>query len=76
MIGGYGMNTFCINDDVYCKCRICTESQINRGTCSHCFCCLDGEKAMDVCEEYKDGETEILKKRSSSDRRCLNERYL
>ena len=54
------MDTFCVNDDVYCKCRTCTESQINGGTCSHCFCCIDGEKAMDVCIEYKNNETEIL----------------
>lgn len=56
------MNTFCINDDVYYICRTCMESQINGGTCSHCFCCIDGEKATDFCEEYKDNATEILKK--------------
>ena len=54
------MDTFCVNDDVYCKCRTCTENQINGGTCSHCFCCIDGEKAMDVCTEYKNNETEIF----------------
>lgn len=54
------MDTFCVNDDVYCKCRTCTENQINGGTCSHCFCCIDGEKAMDVCIEYKNNETEIF----------------
>lgn len=50
------MEVFCANDDVYCKCRTCKESQINGGTCSHCFCCIDGEKSMDVCEEYNGNE--------------------
>lgn len=54
------MDKFCVNDDVYCKCRTCTENQINGGTCSHCFYCIDGEKAMDVCIEYKNNETEIF----------------
>ena len=48
------MEVFCANDDVYCKCRTCKESQINGGTCSHCFCCIGGEKSMDVCLEYND----------------------
>lgn len=56
MIGGKNMNmdALCANDDVYCKCRTCKESQINGGTCSHCFCCIGGEKSMDVCLEYND----------------------
>jgi len=47
------MIPFCDNDDVYCKCRMCIESQINGGNCTHCFACIQGEKAIDNCEEYK-----------------------
>lgn len=49
----FDMTPFCNNDGVYCKCRSCTESQINKGDCSHCFTCINGERAMDICEEYK-----------------------
>lgn len=62
MIGGCEMDMFCANDDVYCQCRDCAESQINGGTCSHCCCCIDGEKAMDTCAGYKNNEIEILEK--------------
>ncbi len=47
------METFCFNDEVYCKCRTCIESQTNDGSCSHCVCCINGEKAMDICFVYK-----------------------
>lgn len=50
------MDAFCVNDDIYCKCKTCKENHINGGTCSHCFCCIDGEKSMDVCLEYNDNE--------------------
>lgn len=40
---------FCDNDDVFCKCRTCEENQMNGGTCSHCFTCIEGSNAMDVC---------------------------
>lgn len=56
------MDIFCSNDDVYCKCRSCTESQINGGACSHCLCCIDGEKDMDNCEGYKNNGDVIWKK--------------
>ena len=42
----------CVNDDVYCKCRTC-KNKINGETCTHCFTCIDGERAMDICEEFK-----------------------
>lgn len=51
------IDVFCPDDDVYCRCRSCIESQINGGTCSHCVCCINGEKAMDICEEYKNNGT-------------------
>lgn len=46
----------CVNDDVYCKCRSCKHSKVNKGVCSHCIKCIDGEEAMDVCDEH--GEIE------------------
>lgn len=56
------LDLFCVNDDVYCRCRSCRKNQINGGTCSHCFCCMDGEKSMDVCEEYRSNGTVIWEK--------------
>lgn len=53
------LDMFCVNDDVNCKCQSCKKNQINSGTCSHCFCCIDGEKAVDSCEEYKNNGTVI-----------------
>lgn len=47
------LTPFCTNDDVYCKCRDCKDSQMNRGTCSHCFACICGEKAMIACRDYQ-----------------------
>ena len=41
---------FCPNDEVYCLCRGCNDNKMNRGSCSHCFTCIDGEKAVDVCD--------------------------
>ena len=41
---------FCPNDEVYCLCRGCNDNKINGGSCSHCFACIDGEKAVDVCD--------------------------
>lgn len=41
----------CVNDDVYCKCRNCKDNKANGGTCTHCFTCIDGERAIDICPE-------------------------
>ena len=46
--------TFCPNDDVPCKCRSCKDSKLNDGTCSHCFTCIQGERSMDICDDYKE----------------------
>lgn len=43
----------CTNDDVYCKCRQCELNKANDGSCTHCFTCIDGERAMDVCTDSK-----------------------
>lgn len=48
------LTPFCSNEDEYCKCKTCINNQINRGSCAHCFDCINGEKAMDVCESYKE----------------------
>ena len=50
------MNDFdysCVNDNVYCQCRSCSQNKSNNGTCTHCFTCINGEKAMDICKENK-----------------------
>ncbi len=47
------MTPFCDNDDVCCKCRMCIKNQINGGSCTHCFTCIQGEKSIDICEEYR-----------------------
>lgn len=54
------MDSFCFNDDIYCKCRTCIENEINGGICSHCFCCIDGEKSIVACEDYYNNGTETL----------------
>ncbi|RHB41821.1 hypothetical protein DW886_14790 [Enterocloster aldenensis] len=41
---------FCPNDEVYCLCRGCNDNKINGGSCSHCLACIDGEKAVDICD--------------------------
>lgn len=46
-------NDYCFDNDVYCKCRMCSDNQINGGSCSHCYACIDGERAMDTCEDSK-----------------------
>lgn len=50
------LKPFCANDDEFCLCRICKDNQINGGSCSHCCACIDGEKAVDTCDAYKDLE--------------------
>lgn len=47
------LDIFCPDDDVPCICRSCGSSQLNGGDCSHCFGCIRGEKAMDVCEAFE-----------------------
>lgn len=39
------LDVFCPDDDVPCICRSCGSS--------HCFGCIRGEKAMDVCEAFE-----------------------
>ena len=42
----------CVNDEVFCKCRGCSQNRSHGGTCVHCLTCIDGECSMDVCDEY------------------------
>lgn len=43
----------CVNDDEFCLCRSCNDNKGNGGTCTHCVTCINGERAMDICDEYK-----------------------
>jgi len=31
--------------DEFCTCQICGDNKENGGTCSHCFTCINGQKA-------------------------------
>ena len=48
---------FCVNDEVFCRCRRCRNSIINNGECNHCISCIDGEKSVNGCEYYHDINT-------------------
>lgn len=43
----------CVNDGVFCKCRACALNEANGGKCAHCICCIDGNRAMDLCMAYR-----------------------
>ena len=45
---------FCVNNEVFCRCRRCRKSIINNGECNHCISCIDGEKSVNGCEYYHD----------------------
>lgn len=42
----------CVNDDVYCECRLCKENKANGGDCTHCFTCINRERSASGCTDY------------------------